>query len=116
MKAAEKLQVIRKLLEVEAQWWRWTAGLSELDIDINAGWMDLLPLALDLLGVPQDNTVETRACEIANETGKWPDGAFCRDWCYDLFDEVAAMQGDIDGFLAQINAAVKQWKKEGLVK
>lgn len=114
MNAAEKSQVIRKLLEVEAQWWRWTTSLSVLDIEIDTSWMDLLPLALDLLGVPEDNTVDTRACEIMNETGRWPDGAFCRDWCFDLFDEVAATQGDIDGFLVQINSAVKQWKKEGL--
>ncbi len=40
-------------------------------------------LVLDALGVPADNTVETNACDIANETGVWPEGAYCRDWAYE---------------------------------
>ena len=42
----------------------------------------LLDIVLDALGVPADNTVETNACDIANDTGEWPDGSYCRDFWY----------------------------------
>ena len=41
-------------------------------------------LALDLLGVPADNTVETDACGVANATGEWPEWGMCRDYWYNL--------------------------------
>lgn len=47
----------------------------------------LFETALDLLGVPRDNTAETNACDIANATGQWPDDAYCRDWTYDAWDK-----------------------------
>jgi len=79
-------------------------------------FLDVLDLCLDMLGVPSDNTVETRACDIANETGTWPAGAFCRDSCYDTFDEMAVEKGDVDGFIAVIKDCVNKWAKEGIVR
>lgn len=42
-------------------------------------------LIADLCGVPKDNCAETNACDRANETGEWPDDAYCRDWLFDTF-------------------------------
>lgn len=79
-------------------------------------FLDVCGLCLDMLGVPADNTAETRACDIANETGAWPEGAFCRDWCFNTFYEMAVKNGDVDGFIAVIKDCVKKWAKEGFVR
>ena len=42
-------------------------------------------IAMDLLGVPQDNTVETNACDRANVAGVWPKDAYCRDCFVDMW-------------------------------
>jgi hypothetical protein len=79
-------------------------------------FLEVFDLCLDLLGVPADNTSETRACEIANETGEWPVGAFCRDYCYEKFDEMAVANGDVDGFIAAMKESIGIWAKEGIVR
>ena len=56
-----------------------SAPLADLLDDFEPKATNLYTILLDLMGVPEDNTVETNACNRANETGKWPKEAFCRD-------------------------------------
>jgi len=79
-------------------------------------FLDVFDLCLDLLGVPSDNTGDTKACEIANKTGEWPAGAFCRDYCYERFDLMAVADGDVDGFIADMKESIAIWAKEGIVR
>ncbi len=67
--------------------------LSDFKIDLDVLDPGLADDIADLLGVPQDNTVETNACGRANTTGVWPADAYCRDWIYNLWGEV--VRGEI---------------------
>ena len=110
--------VVCKLLNADRVYGDWYGELRGVGLDMFDDPLDnvFVTIALDLLGVPDDNTVETCACEIASETGEWPKAAFCRDWCYDTFDEMCLKNGDVDGFIAAIRDAVKFWAKEGIVR
>ena len=77
--------VARELLRISQRMNIVDDALMRLGIDVN-GMPDPLGLALDLLGVPVDNTIETDACERANRDGVWPEDAYCRDWAYDEWD------------------------------
>ena len=67
------------------------------DFDLN-----LIDIVADLLSVPKDNVVEMRADDIANETGEWPDGAYCRDWLHDEWRKVWIGESTIDVFMDTI--------------
>lgn len=71
---------------------------------------DLLGRLLDLLGVPDDNTVEVNACEIANETGNWPENAICRD---SFYDEALERRENPKQFIRDILDELDEWVAEG---
>ena len=55
----------------------------------DVGFLSFTYVLLDIMGLPEDNTVRTNCCDIANSTGKWPDWGFCRDRWTDLVDDVS---------------------------
>ncbi|MFC5049108.1 hypothetical protein ACFPK9_00550 [Rubritalea spongiae] len=75
---------------------------SDASIEINSHLIEnyaLLDTALDLLGIPSDNTVQ-----MAEEHG-YPDGlchdnVYCRDWTTDLFHAMIMKREDYQGFIA----------------
>lgn len=72
---------------------------------------ELLDIVLDALGVPADNTVETDACDIANATGEWPEGSYCRDFWYDVWWNTK--RGESETTIANFPAWVReQFKAE----
>lgn len=77
------------------------AGVS-LPADIE---VDVLDLIADWYGVPEDNTVETNACDRANATGEWPEDAYCRDWIMDEWGKVEDGDASFDDFIAALCAA-----------
>lgn len=96
------LSVARELLDLQCKQDKWNdkvyaAGI-ELNEPISGSWL-LLHLALDILGYPKDNTEETNACEIANETGKWPEGAFSRDGIVHAYRVMVVKDGNLNGFI-----------------
>ena len=82
-------EIILKILSLEFQQHDIIYALEELvgGECPNLYMEHIFDIALDLMGVPPDNTVETNADSIANETGQWPDHAFCRDCFSEKWDE-----------------------------
>lgn len=75
----KKLKKLEQLISVDN---------AELHLD------GLLDIVLDVLGVPPDNTVETDAVNIANTTGKWPEGSYSRDPFYDAWFAIKRGQSE----------------------
>lgn len=71
--------------------------------------IDLLPVVLDAIGLPPDNTVEQE------EKYGYPDyvdheDTFCRDYWYDLFDEIIE-NGNPDECAAYLSRAREECQK-----
>jgi len=58
-------------------------------------------LALDLIGVPPENTSSyPRLHEYLQENdGYYPDGVFCRDFCYEIFFSYCEQNRTINDFI-----------------
>lgn len=69
----------------------------------------LLDIVLDALGVPADNTIETNACDIANATGEWPEGSYCRDFWFDAW--LHTKRGESETTIANFPAWVREQLK-----
>ena len=80
-------EVIMRLLMDAATLENWEDRLRAAHVEVSLA-IDPFDCALDLLGIPVDNTVETRACEIATETGEWPKNAYCRDGWYIIWSDL----------------------------
>ena len=98
-----------RLLEGHARFDKLYDALADngvcLDIDFG-----MFEAALDLLGVPEDNTIETNACDVYTKTGKWPDGAYCRDWTFHTWTDDC--KKDPRAFIAFVlDMKIKQPKK-----
>lgn len=65
---------------------------------------ELVDIALDLLGAPQDNTAETGACDVANSAGEWPEWAYSRDPLYAAWDDLGH---NADRFVGFVEAWIK---------
>ena len=80
------------MLEVDEELWsdeNSSEDFMDIASDFQEAWhVDLLDWCADMMGVPRDNTVETRVCEIANMGQGWPRNAYCRDWIYNTWLEV----------------------------
>lgn len=77
-------------------------------------YFDGIDLAADIIGVPADNTVETKACDIANATGEWPEGAYCRDWLLFMWCGVEDGEATIEQVVAaMVEAAVESTGGKG---
>ena len=106
-----KREIIKALLKREAEL---NDKLSELrdEIEDQLDWIrqDCISaegMILDILGVPEDNTVTTNVCEIASKTGVWPEWGYCRDWAYEVYAEYIRRRRDIDGFIKEIEAGLQ---------
>lgn len=58
----------------------------------------LLDIALDLIGIPSDNTVEQEAIH-GYPAGFFHDDTYCRDWIEDVFEVMVVEREDYDGFV-----------------
>ena len=102
-------RIVMRLLEQQLKFdraanaYREKHGEYSMEIDI-----DLVEIVADIYGVPQDNTVETDACDIANETGEWPEGAYCRDWLLHCWTNVVEGRWDVRRFIQEIRDEVRQ--------
>lgn len=104
------LCVARELLKLQRQQDKWCESIEAAGVELNcpiAGNWLLLHLALDILGEPKDNTVETNACEIANETGEWPEGSHCRDVIVDVYLLMVVKRNDIEGYIEVVTGKRK---------
>jgi hypothetical protein len=78
-----KKEIAEKLVEEQCKISSFNDKLEELGIRIELPMCDLVDFALDVLGVPKDNTVETMGKNNNIPTDK----TFCRDYFFDaLFD------------------------------
>lgn len=78
----EVLKILEAMVEAE----QFIDGVVEVVGD-EGNAPSLLNEMADLVGIPKDNTVETNACDIANNTGYWPKGVYCRDWIYNAWED-----------------------------
>lgn len=101
---------VRRLLDMQRREDLWLNRLEkalggELDpLPPLCGDWELLHLALDLMGVPEDNTAASDAIEVASETGKWPEWGMCRDCYVDLYRVMVIGHDDIEGFVKLVEA------------
>lgn len=77
-------------------------GASDANIDLDIGFCDLMDIALDIIGIPQDNTIEYSDEIYASTT--WPEGAFCRDYATHTWDECEGAEDFIEKMI--------EWKRE----
>lgn len=101
--SSDMLFVARELLKLQRKQDLWheeieASGHIQVSDPISGNYL-LLELALDILGEPKDNTIETNACEIANTTGEWPEGSHCRDFIIDIYLLMVGKHNDIDGYI-----------------
>lgn len=62
------------------------------------GDLQLLDIALDLLGIPADNTVEM-CKKYGNPKGLFASGCYCRDWIFDLYNSIIKDNEDYELFI-----------------
>jgi len=108
--AQDQIAIARKLILMqveENQWIKNRFGEEHHDNWSPASGWNLLDVALDILGWPADNTVETNACERANATGVWPEESFCRDWIWNLYTEMVEQFGAVDVFIEHVRETRK---------
>ena len=67
-------------------------------------------IALDLLGIPQDNTLDYDYNNPALK-GEWPEGCFCRDAYMDLW----LRDADAQEFLIYCRKALKEFAEQDMV-
>ncbi len=101
--SSDLLHVARELLKLQRQQDKWlneteACGHIEIDEPISSSYL-LLDLALDILGEPKDNTIETNASEVFQETGEIPQGTHCRDYIHDVYCLMVGKHNDIEGFI-----------------
>lgn len=97
--SATRVDVL-KLLEQQKSHDQLLGKLDDIGVSAHNGFcFSCLDFVADAIGVPSDNTVETRACEIANATGKWPENAYSRDWIYHEWGEVVDGNKAVEQFL-----------------
>jgi len=93
---------------------RWENALRDLNVDIDRGFdtYELLDVAMDILGVPQDNTMEV--FDYENQVfrdGYTQDDMFCRDVAYELLREECG-----DDPVLFVDKVLKLVKEEGWLK
>jgi hypothetical protein len=89
----EEDKYIIRLLQIRARYAKKVEQLLEvgitLDEEFGAFEDDLLHLALDMLGVPADNSLEWEPAD-GDKQAIVPDSLFCRDWFTDTFYDTVA--------------------------
>ena len=74
--------IVMRLLEGQARFDKFYDALEGVGVYLENVDFGMFEAALDLLGVPEDNTIEMYPYDICNETGELPDGVYCRDWAF----------------------------------
>jgi hypothetical protein len=115
----EKLNCIKALLITAFEACRKDNGHEVIDGGISNGWGYVLDVcldkALDVLGVPEDNSME--ACDAAYQIGEWPEWGICRDWMFDEALKQAEQDCPIDTavgrYIGLVISALKDpgWKE-----
>tara|TARA_Y100001963_G_C6511136_1_gene322183 strand:- start:201 stop:584 length:384 start_codon:yes stop_codon:yes gene_type:complete len=107
------LSIAKKLLLMQLHF---DLKVSKLEEALNIGdlnecfLINLLDIVADLLGVPEDNTLE----HYNEDTGTYTDDYYCRDWFYDLwsptYDQEAIDDPDeyVLNYIICITEAVKR--------
>ena len=103
--------ILARLLEMDAAHDKKVEQLEKaIGADGTNLYLDgLLDIVLDALGVPADNTLETNACDIANATGEWPEGSYCRDFWRDAWWNTT--RGESETTIANFPAWVREQLK-----
>lgn len=84
-------EIAIKLIENQLKINAFHEKLEGLDIRIELPICDLAGFALDVIGIPKDNTVETMINNVPAEN------TFCRDWFYDvLYDSNLSAKEFVD--------------------
>jgi hypothetical protein len=101
----QTLDLVKKLLALQLANNKFISRMYEQNVTFPPeAEFDATDLIADLCGVRADNTVETDACTIANVTGVWPVGAYCRDWIWDSWQEVVRGESSIESFIEALCA------------
>lgn len=67
--------------------------------------LNLLDIVADLLGVPEDNTLEN----YNEDTGTYTDGYYCRDWVHSMWWDCRALKDPIKGFIDNIKKDINEY-------
>lgn len=95
----KKNEIVKELLKRQKEFDDFIERLSAVDVQINFE-IDLLELALDIMGVPADNTAEKpESFAIASNTNVWPEDLYCRDWAINSWFE---QDQDVDNFISYV--------------
>jgi hypothetical protein len=91
MSTQEDDRHIIRLLQLHAGYSQKVEQFSNLGLEINEALdvidLNLLHLALDMLGVPADNSLAWSCMEDVPKTTP-PDWLYCRDWFVNRFDDI----------------------------
>ena len=104
-------EIVYRVLEKQLKWEAFDERLDEFGLSITGmPNMDPLETALDLLGVPPDNTVEMiQRWGDLNETGVIPSGTYCRNFLYMMWYEYSKKNPpDLEGFVRAVRGEVAQ--------
>jgi len=106
-KQASKDDAILSLLSQAREASRNESRAEDIGISFSWPWFDFLGPAMDLLGVPVDNTGDFPYDELCRE---WPDVCFSRDPLYDIWlDEYVLGGSPLEDFMCR----VKNWVRSG---
>ena len=81
----ENLKIAEMMLEAARRIWDFESGARGIGIELLEIDTNLFDRALDLLGVPKENTPDYD--DLARGKVEWTDEHFCRDWISEKFDE-----------------------------
>lgn len=102
----EVLELAVYLLQLDRFAKKETDQYESAGVTINSHILDndpILDTALDLIGIPSDNTVEL---------GAGHENSFCRDYIKDVFIETVVEQEDYDSFIKEANELIELTKHE----
>lgn len=99
-------EILAAQLEHDRRWRTFSQLLGGGDVGLVEDLqLDLLEILADSIGIPRDNTEETHACDRANETGVWPEEAYCRDWIWNAWNDVILGARPLDSFVSELYEA-----------
>ena len=70
--------------------------------------LDLLDIVADLLGVPEDNTLE----HYNEDTATYTDGYYCRDWVHEAWCGCRDLEDPIESFIDTMKSDTEEYYKE----
>jgi len=104
-----KWAIVMRLLEIQLIHHNALERLSAVGVELPEDVeVDVLDLIADLCGVPEDDTGEIEVWEHFRDTGKWPEGTYCRDWILDEWTKVQNGDASFKDFVAVLCVASKK--------